>query len=334
MKLTKLFIENGAACIHIEDQATGLKGGPGAILIPTCDHIDKLVACRAQADICGVGLVLMCRTDSLRATCITSVVDDRDHAFVLGVTNPDAPSWVTYVKAAWRDGRSETSQELEEQWIKLASVKTFDDAVTDAIHASAAPQRRSELIKQYHTEVQKVISLDSRRDLARSLLNQDVFFDWDKARHEKGYYRYQGGVACTVARAISYSPYSDIVWPVFDPAPDIDAARAIAKGVHAVSPELKLAANLPTPFAWARDRTRADIGGYSAALAECGYCWQHMTLGGIHLAALAADQFSKAFKTNPIAAYVDLIQQDEIGDGHVRGVSILDSWSEYLYILL
>ena len=54
---------------------------------------------------------------------------------------------------------------------------------------------------------------------------------------------------------------------------------------------------------------------YIKRLAKLGYCWQFITLAGLHQTALIADTFSKAYSKHGIRAYGELIQEPEMDAG-------------------
>ncbi len=84
-ELMKALIDAGAAAAHFEDQlASAKKCGHlgGKVLVPTREFIQKLVAARLAADIEGVPMVLIARTDANSAKIITSDVDPRDASFI------------------------------------------------------------------------------------------------------------------------------------------------------------------------------------------------------------------------------------------------------------
>lgn len=86
-ELMKQMIEAGAAGVHFEDQLSSAKKCGhlgGKVLVPTQEAINKLIAARLAADVCGVPTVLIARTDADAADLLTSDIDERDHPFVTG----------------------------------------------------------------------------------------------------------------------------------------------------------------------------------------------------------------------------------------------------------
>lgn len=91
-ELTRAFIEAGAAGVHFEDQlAAEKKCGHlgGKVLIPTSRFVHTLTSARLAADVMGVDMILVARTDAEAATLITSDIDPYDQPFITGERTPE-----------------------------------------------------------------------------------------------------------------------------------------------------------------------------------------------------------------------------------------------------
>jgi len=96
-ELTKKFIKAGAAGVHFEDQlASEKKCGHmgGKVLVPTQTMIRNLKSARLAADVMGVPLIILARTDANAAKLITNDLDENDKPFLTGKRSPEGFHYV------------------------------------------------------------------------------------------------------------------------------------------------------------------------------------------------------------------------------------------------
>lgn len=326
VKLCKLFVERGAAGVHIEDQASVTKKCghmAGKVLVSVGEHVNRLVAARLQFDIMGVETLLVARTDAVAATLIQTNVDGRDHQFILGATNPNLKGkpLADVLARAMASGKSGADlQAVEDEWMAVAGLKLFSECVVDGIRVLNVSEqekgrRLGEWMQKTGGDIGNALSYYQAKELAEKLGISNLFWDWDLPRTREGFYRFQGGVKAAIVRGWAFGPHADIIW-METSSPDMVECRDFALGVKSKHPEIMLAYNLSPSFNWDASRmTDEQMQNFIPEIARLGYCWQFITLAGFHADALVIDTFARDFAQRGMLAYVEKIQRQEMMNG-------------------
>ena len=215
-ELVKALIEAGVAGVHLEDQLSSEKKCGhmgGKVLIPTEQAIRNLIAARLAADVSGVPLLIIARTDANAATLLTNDIDVRDKAFLTG------------------------------------------------------------------------------------------------ERTAEGFFRVRAGLDQAISRALSYAPYTDLLWCETS-EPNLEEARKFAEAVQAEFPGKYLAYNCSPSFNWKKKLDSGTIARFQRELASMGYKFQFITLAGFHALNYGMFMLARSYLERGMPAYADLQQAE------------------------
>jgi isocitrate lyase len=149
--------------------------------------------------------------------------------------------------------------------------------------------------------------------LSASLLTSDVderdaeFLTGE--RTPEGFFVVRDGLEPTIARALAYAPYADMVW--FETStPDLGEALEFAQAVHAVYPGKLLAYNCSPSFNWKRTLDDEQIASFQEKLADAGYKFQFVTLAGFHAIASSMFTLAEGYAREGMSAYVRMQEHE------------------------
>ncbi|KAF6794613.1 isocitrate lyase [Colletotrichum sojae] len=297
MKLARSFVEAGAAMIHIDDLAMGLKkftNGEGRTIVPTSEYLSRLTTVRMTFDTMGADTMLLCRCDSDHAEFITSVLDPRDHPYVLGATNS-----VDSFNQALEEGKAAGKDYLtvKAEWKASAGLMTYDEAVKAA--------STEEQYESYASEIaNKIVGLPERRAISKRILGHDVRFDWELPRTPLGQYMWEWSTKAVIDRCVLAAPLGDVTWSR-QASIDKKDMHDFHTAVREVFPNRLFAFGYTGAYDFSKGGYSAEeVERFPADIAKMGVVWQVQPIWATQGLSLHAKQFAERFKREGIAGYM------------------------------
>lgn len=134
---------------------------------------------------------------------------------MLGATK-DISSFVQAIEEGHAAGKDYLT--VKKEWKAAAGLMTFDDAVK----AIATP----EMYQKYTESIaEQIVPLHKRRALAKTVLGEEVQFDWELPRTPLGQYMWQWSTKAVIDRAILVAPLGDVTWSRQDKPSELQAIQ-------------------------------------------------------------------------------------------------------------
>jgi isocitrate lyase len=196
---------------------------------------------------------------------------------------------------------------VRQSWAEKAGLKTYADAVADAMTARAQDRRLRMSVEQWKKFAATASLAEARVRAAR--MGIEIFWDWDLPRTPEGFYPICGGREMAIQRGLAMAPFADLLWRE-TAKPDLADDRHWADAIHAVFPHKMLAYNLSPSWNWdAWGFTDDQIRAFAAELGKMGYVFNFITYGGHQTEALMNGRLARALKEEGVLGFVRLVQR-------------------------
>jgi len=192
-----------------------------------------------------------------------------------------------------------------EVWQMEAGLKTYGEAVADAMKAGTEEGLEYDMTGAEWTSFAGGASLDEAGEKAASL-GLRISWDCDMARTPEGYYQVRGGIDYAIAKSLAVAPFADLIWMETKTAKLADA-REFSNAIHAAFPGKMLAYNLSPSFNWdTTGMSDQEMKSFPEELGKLGYVFNFITYGGHQIDGLAGEEFGTALKEDGMLALARL----------------------------
>jgi isocitrate lyase len=223
--------------------------------------------------------------------------------------NTEIDGWVTTYK---KDGGStletildQASSKLAEAWQTGAGVKTYAEAIADAIEFRSNQGEDLDITVAAWNDFAAKASLAAARARAKSL-GVDVAWDCELARTPDGFYQVKGGIEYAIHKSLCVTPFADLIWMETKTA-DLHDAKIFAEAIHAKFPNQMLAYNLSPSFNWdSTGMTEDQMRQFPEEIGKLGFVFNFITYGGHQIDGLASEEFALSLRQEGMLALARL----------------------------